>query len=50
MLTNWKTTIMGILVGVANLGANGMTWKQIAISVGVAALGAFAKDFDQVPK
>lgn len=44
MIRNWKTTLFGILAGVCNLLASGVTWKQILLSVALAAIGAVAQD------
>lgn len=44
MLSNWKTSLLGIASGALNLLANGTNWKQVLLSVGVAGLGLFAKD------
>ncbi len=43
---NWKTTTAGLAIGAINLFVNGATWQAIVVSVGFAALGAFAKDHD----
>jgi hypothetical protein len=43
-MKNWKTTLAGLGVGFLNLYANGMSAKTAALSVGLAALGVFAKD------
>jgi len=43
---NWKTTLAGFGAGALNLFANGVGWKQIAVTVGLAFLGLFAKDSD----
>jgi hypothetical protein len=49
-MKNWKTTLCGAaiaaLMALSNYnGAN--TWQGYAQALGVAALGALAKDFDQ---
>lgn len=44
MFANWKTTLAGVLTAVAHLSVNGIGWKQIITAVGMAALGALAKD------
>lgn len=46
MITSWKTTLVGILVGFLNLWAGGTSPKNAAVSVGIALLGAVAKDFN----
>lgn len=46
MSKNWKTTLLGLMAGVLNLVANGATWKSAALSVGLAAVGAVAKDYN----
>lgn len=46
MFTSWKTTLAGLAVGFINLWANGISAKQAALSVGVAALGVAAKDLN----
>lgn len=43
-LTNWKTTLLGIIVAALNLVVNGVNWKQALISATLAALGLAAKD------
>lgn len=43
-MKNWKTTAFGLGVAFLNLYANGMSLKTAAMSVGLAALGAAAKD------
>lgn len=45
-MKNWKTTIAGLGLAFINLYAGGMTAKNAALSVGLAALGAVAKDGD----
>lgn len=46
MFTNWKTTLIGVGLGFLNVWASGISAKQTAISIGLAALGAVAKDFN----
>ena len=41
---NWKTTLAGLLAGGLNLFAQGMSWKNVLVSLGISALGAVAKD------
>jgi hypothetical protein len=41
---NWQTTLAGIGLAALNLYANGMTGKQIAVSIGLAGLGTLAGD------
>lgn len=43
-MKNWKTTLAGFGLAFINLYAGGMNAKTAAISVGLAALGTFAKD------
>lgn len=45
-LTNWKTTLFGLGAGALNMFANGTGWKEVLLSVGLAALGIAAKDFN----
>ena len=45
MRKNWKTTLLGLAAGVLNLVASGASWKSAAVSIGVAAVGAAAKDY-----
>ena len=45
-MRNWKTTLIGLAAGLLHLVANGASWETAAVSVGVAALGAVAKDSD----
>jgi hypothetical protein len=44
MFNNWKTTVAGLAAGGFNLFANGMNWKQVLLSVGIAFVGLVAKD------
>jgi hypothetical protein len=44
MFKNWKTTLAGVLAAVAQVSVNGVGWKQILTAVGIAAIGALAKD------
>ena len=50
MLTNWKTSLVGILVGamyiVANAYQPGMSLKTWAIGAGIAIWGLVMKDFN----
>jgi hypothetical protein len=46
MFKNWKTTLVGIATGFANLALGGVGIRNIALSAGLAALGAVAKDFN----
>jgi hypothetical protein len=41
---NWKTTLAGLVAGGLNLFAQGMSWKNVLVSLGIGALGAVAKD------
>jgi hypothetical protein len=43
-MKNWKTTLAGFGAAALNMFANGTKWQQIALSVGFAVLGTFAKD------
>lgn len=48
-MKNWKTTLIGILTAIANtllpaLSTGAVSWKDIAISSGIAALGFLSKD------
>ncbi len=45
-LTNWKTSLAGIIAGALQLFAQGVNWKTILVSVATAAIGIFAKDFN----
>jgi len=50
-MTNWKTTILGILaaimIAVAPLIQTGQVdWKAVALAAAVALFGYFAKDKD----
>lgn len=50
--TSWKTTIAGILSGIAIvlipiLQTGEVTLQKVAIGVGIALLGIFAKDHDK---
>lgn len=44
MFSNWKTTLFGLGAGALNMFANGVGWKQVLLSIGLAAMGAVAKD------
>jgi len=46
MFASLKTTLAGIGIGFLNLYANGTAPKQAAFSIGLALLGALAKDFN----
>ena len=35
----WLRTVVGIAAGGANLWANGTNWKQVLMSLAIAALG-----------
>lgn len=43
-MKNWKTSLFGLAAGALNLFANGANWKQVALSVGIVAVGLAAKD------
>jgi hypothetical protein len=43
-ILNWRTTGLGLLAGILNLVASGMTWKAAALSVLFATWGAAQKD------
>jgi hypothetical protein len=45
-MTNWKTSLIGLLLGVANLWAEGRAPKEIAKSSLMLALGLVTKDFN----
>ena len=45
MTKNWKTTLLGLVAGVVNLVASGASWRSAALSIGIAAVGAAAKDY-----
>jgi hypothetical protein len=49
-MKNWKTTLAGVGMGAANLFlasmAQGIKPKDAALSIGLALLGAYAKDHD----
>ncbi len=45
-MANWKTSLLGIAGGGLNLFANGLNWKQVLFSVGIAALGLVSKDMN----
>jgi hypothetical protein len=54
ILSSWKTTLAGLIVGLAVVfpqiqscatsGFAGCDWTKILVGIGIAALGAFAKD------
>lgn len=44
-MKNWRTTVAGILAGVAQVVASGaMGWRSWLIGLATVALGALAKD------
>ena len=43
-MRSWKTTLIGLGLGVFNLVSNGVSIKTAIWSVGLTALGVFAKD------
>ncbi len=43
-MKNWKTTLFGLAAAALNLFANGTNWKQVLVALGLAGLGAVAKD------
>lgn len=45
-MKNWKTTLSGFALAGLNLYANGLSGKQIALSLAFAALGGASKDLD----
>jgi len=54
-MKNWKTTFAGFSLAFFSLMANGATFKQAAISTGIAVLGILAKDktpqtYNNIPK
>lgn len=46
MLSSLKTTLAGVATAFLNLYANGVNAKSAAVSIGIALLGAVAKDFN----
>ena len=49
-MKNWRTTLIGLLTAIANvvlpmLATGGVQGKDVAVSVGIAALGYLSKDF-----
>ena len=38
-MPTWLRSVIGIAAGGANLFANGMNWKQVLVSLGIAGLG-----------
>lgn len=44
MFKNWKTTFAGFGAGALNLFAQGVNWKTVLFSTGLAVFGALAKD------
>jgi len=46
---NWKTTLAGVLTAIAHISVNGVGWRQLLVSAGIAAIGAVAGDHDQAP-
>jgi hypothetical protein len=50
ILANWKTSLLGIVVGALHIAANaytpGMSWKVWATGVGMALWGLVMKDFN----
>jgi hypothetical protein len=43
-MKNWKTTLCGLVVGFANLWANGFTIKAAVVSSLLTTLGLLSKD------
>lgn len=43
-MKNWRTTLIGFGLAAAQMFMGGANWKNILIAVGMAALGAVAKD------
>jgi hypothetical protein len=43
-MKNWMTSLFGVGAGALNMFANGVNWKQVLVSVALAALGIVAKD------
>jgi hypothetical protein len=44
MIKNWKTTLFGALVAIAQVQINGTGWKNLFLASLIAAFGAVAKD------
>ena len=43
-MKNWKTTLAGLGAAFLQLLAGGMTAKNAGVAIGLAAIGALAKD------
>lgn len=43
---NWKTTVLGILLGTAYTVTNTVDWKHLIVSVLMAFVGIVSKDFN----
>lgn len=43
-MKNWKTTLAGLAAAALQLFSQGTGWKNILASIGLAAIGSFAKD------
>ncbi len=50
VFTNWKTSLLGLVVGALTIAVNsyqsGMTWKTWALGAAIAIWGAVMKDFN----
>lgn len=44
MFKNWQTTLIGVVMGAAQMHQGGMTWGNAAIAALMAGLGFAAKD------
>lgn len=45
-MKNWKTTLLGLAVGVSHVSINGVGWKQLLAATLFALLGIASKDFN----
>jgi hypothetical protein len=49
MLPSWWNTVLGIVTGGLNAVANGTSWKQILLSLGLFGLGVVGHLTTQAP-
>ena len=48
MFKHWISTAFGVGFGAVNLWANGVSWKQILVSIAGAGIGAVVPDWNKV--
>lgn len=45
-MTNWKTTVAGVLLGTAYTVTNTVDWRHLVVAVLMAFVGIVSKDFN----